>query len=72
MVAPSPRAEALRRLGLSPSASQLEIKQAFRRLARTLHPDTHPRADAPTRRRLEQRFAEVAGAYREALSPPRH
>ncbi len=72
VVAPSARGEALRRLGLSPSASQLEIKQAFRRLARTLHPDTHPRADAPTRRRLEQRFAEVAGAYREALSPPRH
>jgi len=63
-----PAQDAFRRLGLSPSASTLEVKQAFRRLARTLHPDTHPRADAATRRRLEQRFAEVSDAYREALA----
>ena len=48
-------------LGLSRTADDHEIKRAFRRLARELHPDV---SDAPD---AEQRFKEVVEAY-EVLS----
>jgi molecular chaperone DnaJ len=51
-------------LGISRDASQEEIKRAYRRLARQLHPDTgHGDAES------EARFKEVARAY-EVLSDP--
>jgi molecular chaperone DnaJ len=51
-------------LGVSRSATPDEIKRAFRRLARELHPDTgHGDAEA------EARFKQVAHAY-EVLSDP--
>ena len=50
-------------LGLSRSATDAEIKRAFRALARELHPDVSHAPDA------EQRFREVAEAY-EVLSDP--
>ena len=49
-------------LGVERSASETEIKKAFRRLARQLHPDANP--DDPT---AEDRFKELAEAY-EVLS----
>lgn len=48
-------------LGVSRDASETEIKKAFRRLARELHPDVNQEADA------EERFKEAAEAY-EVLS----
>jgi molecular chaperone DnaJ len=45
------------------TADQAEIKKAFRRLARELHPDVSDEPDA------EERFREVAEAY-EVLSKP--
>ena len=48
-------------LGVSRSADESEIKKAFRRLARELHPDVNKEADA------EERFKEAAEAY-EVLS----
>src|SRR5215210_7655194 len=48
-------------LGVSRTASEGEIKKAFRRLARELHPDVSEAADA------EERFRAVAEAY-EVLS----
>jgi curved DNA-binding protein len=50
-------------LGVPRSASQQEIQQAYRRLARTLHPDVNPDPAA------EDRFKEVAEAY-SVLSDP--
>jgi molecular chaperone DnaJ len=50
-------------LGVSRGASGKEIKSAFRRLARELHPDVSDEADA------EDRFREAAEAY-EVLSKP--
>lgn len=49
-------------LGLKRSASQKEIKQAFRKLARKHHPDVNPGDKA-----AEQRFKEINSAY-EVLS----
>jgi molecular chaperone DnaJ len=48
-------------LGVSRQASEKEIKSAFRRLARDLHPDVSEQPDA------EERFREAAEAY-EVLS----
>ena len=48
-------------LGVSREASETEIKKAFRRLARELHPDVNQEPDA------EDRFKEAAEAY-EVLS----
>jgi molecular chaperone DnaJ len=50
-------------LGLVPGASDKDIKSAFRRLARELHPDVSDHPDA------QERFREAAEAY-EVLSKP--
>jgi molecular chaperone DnaJ len=52
-------------LGISKSASQDEIKKAYRKLARKYHPDKNP-GDSEA----EERFKEVQGAY-DVLSDPK-
>ncbi|MEO9155549.1 MAG: J domain-containing protein [Kofleriaceae bacterium] len=60
------REAAARTLGLAEGADVETIKRAYRRLARSLHPDLQPDAEGERRRNLEKRFAEVTAAY-EAL-----
>src|SRR6186997_1083629 len=50
-------------LGVSPQASDDEIKKAYRRLARQYHPDVNPDPEA------QERFKEISRAY-EILSDP--
>ncbi|HEY7955014.1 MAG TPA: J domain-containing protein [Polyangia bacterium] len=54
-------------LELGEGAPLDEIKRAFRRLARELHPDLHPGASPEERRALEERFAELSAAYRRLV-----
>jgi hypothetical protein len=54
-------------LELTEGASLEEVKRAYRRLARELHPDLHPGASAEDLRDLERRFAEVSAAYRKLV-----
>jgi molecular chaperone DnaJ len=51
-------------LGVAKDATPDELKRAYRKLARELHPDVNPDADAQTR------FREVTAAY-EVLSDPK-
>jgi DnaJ-domain-containing protein 1 len=55
-------------LGLPPGAAPDEIKRAYRRLARSVHPDVHPAATATERRALQDRFAEITEAYRSLVA----
>jgi molecular chaperone DnaJ len=50
-------------LGLAPGSSDNDIKRAYRRLARDLHPDVNPAPGA------KERFQEVSRAY-EVLTDP--
>ena len=58
---------AWRTLGIAPGVEKAEIKRAYRRLARSLHPDLHPEATDEQRRVLSAKFAEVTDAYRALM-----
>jgi hypothetical protein len=55
-------------LGLSPGSAVAEVKRAYRRLARTVHPDLHPGATDVERRTLQARFTKLTDAYRALMS----
>lgn len=59
------RRAALRVLGVDDGADPEQVKRAYRRLARALHPDLQPSLDAERRRLLERRFAELTTAYEQ-------
>jgi len=52
-------------LGVKRGASEIQVKKAFRALARELHPDVSTSPDA------EQRFREIAEAYEVLTDPER-
>lgn len=52
-------------LGVPPSATEEDLKRAYRRLARELHPDTNPDAAAA------ERFKEITVAYETLRDPER-
>lgn len=55
-------------LGLPPGSNLGDIKRAYRRLARTVHPDLHPGASDDERRDLQRRFVELTDAYRSLVA----
>jgi hypothetical protein len=62
------RASAYRALGVSFNADTTAVKQAYRRLVRTYHPDLHPDATHDEKKTLASRFAEVTAAYRTLVA----
>jgi DnaJ-domain-containing protein 1 len=61
-------ASAWRVLGVPADADPSEIKRAYRRLARSFHPDSHPSASEEERRVLARRFQAVTEAYRALVA----
>jgi hypothetical protein len=58
------RAAARRVLGVDEGAGPEQIRRAYHRLARTVHPDARPDAVEAVRRDLALRFAALSEAYR--------
>jgi len=58
------------RLGLPPTANAAEIKAAYRRRAKELHPDRNPDADAPQQfQALNETYLTLIGAELRAARP---
>lgn len=57
------RLRAFATLGLLPGADLATVQQAFRRLARSQHPDRFPEASASERARHLEKFAQLSAAY---------
>lgn len=53
-------------LGISPDASDEEIKKAYRKLSRKYHPDAN--VDNPHKEQAEEKFKEVQSAYRDIMN----
>jgi DnaJ-domain-containing protein 1 len=62
------KANAYRALGLPFGAETTELKQAYRRLVRSYHPDLHPGASHDERRSMSVKFSEVTAAYRALVA----
>lgn len=56
-------------LGISKGASAQEIRSAYRKLAREVHPDAHPLIKGDEMEALKRRFIQLTQAY-EVLSDP--
>jgi hypothetical protein len=63
----TPRARALRTLGLQGEPGADAVRAAFRQLARVWHPDRHPTANEHMRAALCQRFAQITVAYEQLI-----
>ena len=50
-------------LGVSPSASDEEIKKAYRALSRKYHPDAN--INNPNKEQAEEKFKEIQQAYQQ-------
>jgi curved DNA-binding protein CbpA len=62
------RSEALTVLGLPATATPEDVTRAYRRLAKSSHPDLTGRTD----RTAGQQFAAITEAYRALLAPDEH
>ena len=53
-------------LGLTPDATDEEVKQAYRKLAKKYHPDANPGDEAAARK-----MQEINAAYDQIKNPPK-
>ena len=65
--APAAPRSAFAVLGIATSASVSEVRQAYRRLVLTCHPDKFVTADASVRSEKEVRFKELSKAYADIM-----
>jgi len=54
-------------LGVSPTASEDEIKKAYRKLSRQYHPDSNMNKSEAEKKMAEERFKEVQTAYEDII-----
>ena len=53
-------------LGLSPTASDEEVKKAYRKLSRKYHPDAN--INNPNKDQAEEKFKEIQAAYQMIMN----
>ena len=54
-------------LGVDPSASEDEIKKAYRKLSRLYHPDSNMNKSEYEKKQAEEKFKEVQSAYEDII-----
>ena len=54
-------------LGVDPSASEDEIKKAYRKLSRKYHPDSNMDKSEAEKKMAEEKFKEVQSAYEDII-----
>ncbi|OAG28932.1 hypothetical protein NEDG_01071 [Nematocida displodere] len=65
-----PKVDLYKTLGLTKTASESEIKKAYRLLARMYHPDMHTNKPEGEKQKMQEMFKDVSNAY-EILSDPK-
>ena len=53
----------LKKLGLAPGATKQEIKDAYKSMAKTFHPDKLAGVDIAIKKIAEEKFKEINEAY---------
>ena len=54
-------------LGVAPTASEDEIKKAYRKLSRMYHPDSNMNKSESEKKMAEEKFKEVQQAYEDII-----
>ena len=54
-------------LGVAPTASEEEIKKAYRKLSRLYHPDSNMNKSEPEKKAAEEKFKAVQAAYEDII-----
>jgi len=62
----------LKKLGLAPGATKQEIKDAYKSMAKTFHPDKLAGVDIAIKKIAEEKFKEIKEAYENLTKNPKY
>jgi len=62
----------LKKLGLTPGATKQQIKDAYKNMAKTFHPDKLVGVDSAIKKIAEEKFKEIKEAYENLIKKPEY